>query len=178
MRRAVLVLSLLPLVAPAGAQARRRDPRVVTPPKSALRHQEPDDLSRGGTRKGGLELALGSITAVVTGVLIGRGIWELVRAQRLADRCQAQLAEASQGAALDTDFDERCFDERRPGIGGRISGALSLTFAVPLGVGAGFLLAHGVKVHRDYRRFVQQRSASLLPWAGPTGAGLGLRMRF
>lgn len=178
MRRIVLALSLLPLVVPAPAHARRRDPKVVIPPKSELKHREPEDLSRGGTRKGGLELTLGSITAVVTGVLIGRGIWELIRAKRIADICRSQLSVLEQDVGTDVELDARCFDERRPGLGSRISGALSLTFAVPLGVAAGYLFAHGVRVNRDYRRFVQQRSAALLPWAGPSGGGLGFRMRF
>ncbi len=159
-------------VATPDAAAKREKIPQVTPGKRA-RPARPADLSRGGERRGGIEFALGSVTAALTGVLVGRGIWELVAAERAAKRC------ANGGT------DPSCADliDPKPGRGGRISGGLSLGFAVPVAVASGFLFRYAVRIRRDFKRFEREhpgaaRDVALSPWLGRTGGGVALRLRF
>lgn len=143
----------------------------VTPGKRAK--AKPDaDLSRGGERKGGIEFALGSITAALTATLIGRGIWELVVAERTAKQC----------AAGTTDDPTCSFLGTKPGRGGQVAGGLSLAFAVPVGLASGFLFRYAVRIRRDYHRYQRDHAdtpaVALSPWLGRSGGGVGVRLRF
>lgn len=161
-------VALAVVLASPSAMARREKTPQVTPAKG--RRAAPVDLSRGGERKGGIEFALGSITAVVAGVLVGRGVWELVNARRVADEC-----------AAGTTSDPTCSLDARPGRGGTVAGSLSLAFAVPLGVASGFLFRHAVRIRRDHARFHREREGSpvaVSPWFGRNGGGAWLRLRF
>lgn len=144
----------------------------MVPPKTTRKERRAArasrDLSEGGERRGIIELTLGSLTAALSAVLIGRGGWELARAAALEGSCE------SADPPLECMWDE-------PARGNRIAGGLSLGFAVPFAVASGFLLARGVRIHRDYRRYerTQGRSAlTIAPWGGPAGGGLQLRVRF
>ncbi len=165
----VWVVALAVFLASPSASARREKTPQVTPAKG--RRAAPVDLSRGGERKGGIEFALGSITAVFAGVLIGRGTWELVNARRVAEQC-----------AAGTTTDPTCGLDAKPGRGGTVAGSLSLGFSVPLGVASGFLFRHAVRIRRDHARFHREHPAvagvAVSPWFGRGGGGLGLRLRF
>lgn len=154
------------------AAAKREKIPQVTPAKRS-RPARPADLSRGGERRGGIEFALGSVTAALTGVLLGRGIWELVIAERAVDKC-------ADGAASSTCPPDPI--DPKPGRGGRIAGGLSLGFAVPVAIASGFLFRYAVRIRRDYKRFERESAASrdvaLSPWVGRSGGGVGLRLRF
>ncbi len=154
------------LAAPEALARRAKTPQV-TPAKRAK--SKPDaDLSRGGERKGGLEFALGSITAALTAVLIGRGTWEIIVAKRTAERC-----------AAGTTSDPTCTIDAKPGRGGRVAGGLSLAFAVPIGIASGFLFRYAVRIRRDHRRFERaQPDVAMSPWFAPNTGGVGLRLRF
>lgn len=171
--RTLVALLVLVLAWPTSAAARRRHADQVTPGKAAMKRQPDTDPSRGGTRRGGIELTLASLTAVLTAVLIGRGTWELVRAARLRKRC----ADAIHSDPFLSEFDPEC-DVQRPGLGGRISGGLSLGFAVPIGIASGFLFAYGLKINRHYRKLAAERGLAVTPWLGRSGGGVGVRLRF
>jgi len=160
----VWVLGLAVLVAVPEVHARRAKSNQVTPGKRAKYKPDPDP-SRGGERKGGIELALGSITAALSATLVGRGIWELVKAKRNADQCEVIGVE-----------DPTC------GRGEEIAGGLSLAFAVPVAVASGFLFRYGLRIRRAHRRFHEQNprpaGASLSPWLGPGSGGAVLHVRF
>jgi hypothetical protein len=155
------------------AAAKREKIRQVTPAKRS-RPARPADLSRGGERRGGIEFALGSVTAALTGVLIGRGIWELVIADRAAKKCA--------NGGTDPSCPPDLIDPK-PGRGGRISGGLSLGFALPVAIASGFLFRYAVRIRRDFKRFEREhpgaaRDVALSPWLGRTGGGVALRLRF
>ncbi len=171
--RTLVALLVLALAWPTSAMARDRNTNQVTPGKAGMKRQPDTDPSRGGTRRGGIELALASLTAVLTGVLIGRGTWELVRASRVRKRC----AERTDVDPFAVEVDPDC-GVRRPGLGGRISGGLSLGFAVPIGIASGFLFAYGLKINRHYRKLAAERKLAITPWLGRSGAGVGVRLRF
>lgn len=159
----------LALVLPSpSAEAKPDKPVRATPSKGGKhrreRRRERDD-SLGGTRKGGLEFALGSVATVVFGVLIGRGAWELREGRQLSLACDEG-----------TTTDPAC-NADDPARGNKIGAGLSFGFAVPVGVAAGLLFAYGVEVHRDYRAW-QRRQVSMAPFGGPRGGGLRLRVRF
>lgn len=158
---------------PRPAAAKRAQPTQIVPTKQsgAARRQDRRadvDRSEGGTRRGVLELTLGSVVAGASGLLVGRGIWEAVRAPRTQQACD----EGSN--SVDCDF-------ANPARHGRIAAGLSFGFAGVLGVAAGFLLIRGVRINRDYREFkAAEARISVQPWATierPAG-GLSLRLRF
>jgi hypothetical protein len=158
---------------PLPAAAKRDKPTQIVPTKQSgkARRQErraDADRSEGGTRRGVLELTLGSVVAGSSGLLVGRGIWELVRAPRTEQAC------ANGSDSVDCQFPN-------PGRQGRIAAGLSFGFAAVLGVAAGFLLVRGVRTHRDYRAFqAAQARVSVRPWATiqqPAG-GVSLQLRF
>jgi hypothetical protein len=166
----VWVLGIAVVVAAPQVHARRGKTNQVTPGKRA-KYKPDADLSRGGERKGGIELALGSITAVLSATLIGRGVWELVKANRTAERCKQ-----------DPSYDPTCDLDNPPGRGGKVAGGLSLAFAVPVAVASGFLFRYGVRIRRDHRKFHQQNAtpptAMVSPWFGARSGGVGLHVRF
>lgn len=158
-----IALAFALAVAPV-AEAKRKKVAQVTAPKKEREREV--DRSRGGTQRGGLEFALGSITAVLAGVLIGRGTWELVEADRIAKQC----------AAGETN-DPICRNTRiPPGRTGKVAGGLSIGFAVPMAIASGFLFRRAVRIHRDWKQWHAQ--AGVTAWGDRTGGGVGLRLRF
>ncbi|MBC8071467.1 MAG: hypothetical protein IAG13_24280, partial [Deltaproteobacteria bacterium] len=150
--------------------ARPRTAQVVPAKRErGTRPPRPADLSLGGTRRGGIELALGTITAVLTGVLIGRGAWETVVATRLKRRCSGP----------DASLEPNCGLVLRPGRAGQIAAGLSFGFALPMAITSGFLFRRAVRIRRDHDRFVaQQRALAFTPWGSRSGGGVSLQMRF
>jgi len=162
----VAVAGLLTWSAPVSAK--RSKPTQVVAPKRAKAKDA--DLSKGGTQRGGLELALGSVAAVLSGVLIGRGAWELVNAEKIEKEC-----------ADDTSSDPNCTGVlgARPWRMARVAGGLSIGFAVPMAIASGFLFRRGVRVHRAWKAWhAQERAVAVTPWAGRDGGGLSFGLRF
>ena len=128
------------------------------------------DTSEEGTRNGALEFGLGSVAAVVTAVVIARGIWELTQIDEARRDCLAGAAELA------------CSDPATFARGNRIAAGLSFGFAVHLGVATGFLFARGVRTRRDWqawhREYPQAPEVSLMPRASRRGGGLALHVRF
>jgi hypothetical protein len=163
---------------PLPAEAKRaKGPTQIVPTKQSGKERRRDrraevDRSEGGTRQGVLELTLGSVVAGTSGLLVGRGIWELVQARRIDQLC-------------DDGTDSIDCQLLNPGRQGRIAAGLSFGFSAVLGVAAGFLLARGVRIHRDHREFQRKSQSvrarvSVQPWASvqrPAG-GLSLQLRF
>jgi len=169
-----VAVAMMPLSAAAARdRARSGGPTQIVPTKQSGKERRQQrradtDRSEGGTRRGVLELTLGSVVVGTSGLLIGRGAWEIVQARRTQKACD----EGS--GSIDCGFPN-------PGRQGRIAGGLSFGVAGVLAVAAGFLLARGVRINRDYREVkAAQARVSLLPWASvqqPAG-GVVLRLRF
>jgi len=161
-------------LAPRPAAAKKRGPVQITPeqPKGKERREArrtTDDRSEAGTRRGILELTLGSVVAGTAGLLVGRGIWETVRAGRIEEQC------AMGSEALE------CLTFDRPGRQARIAAGLNFGFAGVLGLASGFLLVRGVRIHRDWKRWHEQNArVQLRPWASVhgRGGGVSLGLRF
>lgn len=156
--------------APAHAKKPKDGPTRVEP--KALKGKErraarrARDESNGGTEDGTFEFVLGSLTAVVTAVVIGRGIWELTQIDEHKRECDNGASDLDCG----TDF---------VGRGNQIAAGVSFGIAVPLSVSAGFLFARGARIRRDHKAWhAQHPEVSLLPSAGPRGGGLALQLRF
>lgn len=175
--RGLLVALLAAAVAmvpmPAAAKRAPKGPTQVVPTKPSGKERRRErradvDRSEGGTRQGVLELTLGSVVVGTSGLLVGRGIWEIVQSRRTDRLCEQDVE------SIDCQFPN-------PGRQGKIAAGLSFGFAAVLGVAAGFLLARGVRIHRDYREFkAAQVRVSVQPWASvraPAG-GLSLQLRF
>lgn len=169
---AVVVAAVSTMPMPAAAK-RAKGPTQIVPTKQSGKARRQDrradvDRSEGGTRRGVLELSLGSVVAGASGLLIGRGIWEIGEARRTEDAC-------NEGRDLiDCTF-------ANPGRQGRIAAGLSFGFAAVLGVAATFLLVRGVRINRDYRAFqAAQARLSVRPWASvrQPAAGVSLQLRF
>lgn len=169
-RRVVPVVGLFVAFATATpAHAKRDTPTQIVPAKKKPRRGWPApgvDTSEGGTKRGALEITLGSLLLGLSGVLIGRGIWEIPRAKSLEDRC-----------AAGTTSDPAC-ELEHPGRTGRISAGLSFAAAVPIGVAGSLLLARGIRIRRDHRTWHATHEVALRPMLGPRGFGLGLEARF
>ncbi len=147
-------------------------PNRVTPPKKKrkdrIAEREARDWSEGGTRRGAIEFTLGGAAVVVFGVLVGRGAWEIVKGQQLDREC-----------ANGTSQELQCELTSPPSRGNRVAAGLSFGFAVPMAIAAGFLFAHGARIHRDYEAWkAEQRRVQVLPSASRRGVGLGLQVRF
>ena len=166
--RAVSVAIVGVLTWSAPVAAKRSKPTQVMAPK---RSKPKDvDLSKGGTQRGGLEFALGSITAVLSGVLIGRGVWEFSNAEKIEDRCRDGLMVDSSCAGV---------LGARPWRMARVAGGLSIGFAIPLAIASGFLFRRGVRIHRSWKAWKAQEGAvAVSPWMDRTGGGLGFSLRF
>ncbi|SRR5690606_3632964 len=168
-----MVLGAVLALAPVQARAEMKDPEPVQVVPERKRGKErraerrAKDWSEGGQRRGILELTLGSITAGVALLLVGRGGWELHQAAVLRDTCD------------EGSLDVACLLDD-PTAGSRVAAGLSFAFAVPVGIASGFLFARGVRTHRDYKAWKarQSRTVSVHPHAGPHGAGLVLHGRF
>ena len=165
------------VLAPGPAQAKRKGPvRFVPDAKKGkerrqARRDETVDRSEAGSRRGVLELALGSVVGGTAGLLIGRGVWEIGQARRIEEACLMG------GDALECTF-------ASPGRQARIAVGLNFGFAGVLGLASGFLLARGIRIHRDYRTWVRENPTearlTVQPWASvrQPGGGLSLRVRF
>jgi hypothetical protein len=144
-------------------------PARVVPPKKTRAEKRIEraqrDYSEGGDRRGVIELTLGSLTATMSAVLIGRGAWELARASRFEDACES----------FDPPLECALGNAARQN---RIAGGLSLGFAVPFAVASGFLFAYGVRIRRDYRSHQRDAKLSLAPWGGRGAGGVRLHLRF
>lgn len=170
----VVVLAGGMVMLPASATAKRaKGPTQIVPTKQSgkarrVARRTEVDRSEGGTRQGVLELTLGSVVAGTSGLLVGRGIWELFQSRRVTEACMSGVD------SIDCTFPN-------PGRQPKIAAGLSFGFAAVIGVAAGFLLVRGVRIRRDYREFeARQARVSVQPWASvrqPAG-GLSLRLRF
>lgn len=168
----VLATAVITMPMPAAAK-RAKGPTQIVPTKQSgkVRRQTRRteiDRSEGGSRQGVVELTLGSVVLATSGLLIGRGIWEVFQSRRIVEICDEG------GDSIDCQF-------ANPGRQGKIAAGLSFGFSAVIGVAAGFLLVRGVRINRDYRAFkATQARLSLAPWATlrqPAG-GLSLRLRF
>ncbi|MEM9453517.1 MAG: hypothetical protein AAGF11_05010 [Myxococcota bacterium] len=179
MRRALsytlgCLVGIATVIAPAPVEAKRdKGPVQITPDKpkgkDRRRARRADvDRSEAGTRRGVLELTLGSVVGATAGLLVGRGAWEIVQARRIEEEC------AMGSLAIECSF-------ARPGRQGRIAAGLNFGFAGVLGLASGFLLVRGIRIHRDWREW-QARNArlSVQPWASTRrrSGGMSLRLRF
>lgn len=167
---ALLAAAITVTSSPVNAKTPKQKPTRIEPTKLKGKERRAArrarDESQGGTEDGTFEFVLGSLTAVVTGVVIGRGIWELTQIDELKRDC-------ANGAS---DLD--CGTENE-GRGNRIAAGLSFGVAVPLTVATGFLFARAVRTRRDYKAWhAQHPEVSLMPSAGRRGGGLALQVRF
>jgi hypothetical protein len=169
---AMLAATVATMPRPAAAK-RAKGPTQIVPTKQGGKDRRSErradvDRSEGGTRRGVLELTLGSVVAGTSGLLVGRGIWELVQSRRTERACDRGVD------SIDCQF-------ANPGRQGRIAAGLSFGFAAVIGVAAGFLLTRGVRINRDHREFqAAQARVSVRPWASvqqPAG-GVSLQLRF
>ena len=155
---------------PARAEPPPPEPTRIEPPelkgKERRAARRARDASQGGTENGTFEFVLGSVTAVVTAVVIGRGIWELTQLDKLHRDCDNGAVDFDCGTA-------------REGRGNKVAAGVSFGVAVPLSVAAGFLFARGARTRRDFKAWhAAHPEVSLLPAAGSRGGGLALRLRF
>lgn len=169
-RRVAPIAAVLAAIAwSTPAHAKRDKPTQIVPAKKKPRRGWPApgvDTSEAGTKQGALEITLGSLLLGLTGVLIGRGIWEIPRAKTLEDAC-----------AEGTSDDPAC-DLEHPGRTGRISAGLSFAAAVPIGVAGSLLLARGIRIRTDHRRWHAAHDVAVRPVLGPRGFGLAIEARF
>lgn len=168
-RGAVALVGVLAMpVVPASLRAEEpRVKRIEPAPRNARERRaqrRTEDASEGGRRNGILELTLGSIATTVSAVLIGRGGWELARADEAREHCD------------DGSIDPAC-SSTNPARGNYIAAGLSFGFSVPIAIAGGLLLARGVRIHRDYRAH-RAREVTVRSWGSADGAGLSVRWRF
>lgn len=164
---------ILSLVWVLGSLPAAAAPTRVVPQKKTLKQRRAArndrDLSEGGSRRGVIELTLGTLTAGLSVVLIGRGGWEIARAKEIEQRC-----DSGEGDLLECGLG-------KPGRDNRIAAGLSFGFSVPFAVASGFLFARGARIHRHYKTWKRNQTAAsltLAPWAGPTGGGIHLHVSF
>ncbi len=161
------------MTVPAHAMARKDKPTQITPGKVRGKQRRQarrteTDRSEGGTRRGVLELSLGSVVLASSALLIGRGAWEIVTSRRLAEECESGRSDS---------FD--CFT--RPRRQGGIAAGLSFGFSGILALAGGFLLTRGIRIHRDYRKWsAAQARLTVTPWARvrQPSAGVAVQLRF
>jgi hypothetical protein len=161
----------------ACAGARTRGPEVVVPSRGRGA-PPPRDLSRGGTDRGDIEIALGAVTTAVAATLVVLGSLGARRTAQLREYC-------AQPPILTTIEVYRAACEDLSGVdpvtASTVSTVLSFTFAVPIAVGGAFLLRKGVRIRRDHRKatLAVPKDMSLRPWVEPgRGAGVGLGFSF
>lgn len=168
--RACAIALLAAAIAATSTPARAAEPTRIEPKAKTGKERRAErrarDDSQGGTEDGTFEFVLGGLTAAVTAVVIGRGIWELTQIDETRQACREGAGEA----ACATD---------NPGRGNQIGAGLSFGFAVPLSVATGFLFARAVRTRRDHRKWHEQHpEVTLHPSASRRGGGLALQVRF
>lgn len=154
--------------------ARADEPARVVPGKSLAERRKARrnvDLSRGGTRNGALELALGSVTAVVFGVMIGRGAWEYSEGSKLLAGCRESPG-----------YDPLC-GRRLPALGYRVAAGIAFGLAVPVAVASAFLFVRGTRTYRQWKAFhakdaAWRRRTMVTAAYLPGGGQVGLRIVF
>jgi hypothetical protein len=170
----------------AGAIAGLVPPQVVLaaepppePPESPQSSESLETLEppRPGSR-GELELGLGVLLTGTGAGLLAFGAVQLVRAREHVEFCNAGPTYIDELGGGSSGIDPCRFD---PPALGFASAGLSWTFSAALFVGAGLLLARGVKLQRKARRHDRQavwRSIEPVPWWQASGGGITLRWRF
>jgi hypothetical protein len=159
----------------AGSIAALALPRVaVAAPPSSV-----ETPSVGTKSRGELELGLGVLLTGTAAGLIAFGSVQLIRAREHVEFCNAEptfIDELNQPSGIDPCV----FD---PPSLGFASAGLSWGFSAALLVGAGLLLARGVRLQTAARRATRLSSlgVSFSPWWNPSGGrggGATLRLRF
>ncbi len=156
------------LALPVRAQAKK--PYRVAPEEQKGKERRAarrtkQDWSEAGTRRGVVEFSLGSLTALLAGVLVARGTWELVEAREAKKECETRDCDAVLGP--------------NPLRGYKIAAGLSFGMVIPAALATGFLFARGARVHRDYKKWKQrEQNVALRPHIGRRGGGLELQIRF
>lgn len=148
--------------------ARGQATGVVVPPR------QPPGAARASER-GDVELGLGVVTAVVSGVLLGVGTYGAWRAAEVRRYC------GKPEASDDREYDAFCTTPfgGDPAVGAAVSSSLSFAFAVPIAVASGFLLRRGVTARRAWQQARPASNLSLRAWSnGQHSAGLRLDLRF
>lgn len=153
----------------SAAAAAKKPTRIEPKPLSGKERREDRrerDESQGGTENGTFEFILGSVAAVITGAVIGRGAWELTQIEELRKDCANGASDLDCGTANE-------------GRGNRIAAGLSFGFAVPMLVATGFLFARGARTRRDHKKWhAEHPQVSLRPQVSRRGGGLALQLRF
>ncbi|MCR9159386.1 MAG: hypothetical protein ACE37F_08285 [Nannocystaceae bacterium] len=167
---ALLACAITVTSSPVNAKRPKAEPTRIEPEKPSGKERRAArrarDESQGGTEDGTFEFVLGSLTAVVTAVVIGRGVWELTQIDELKKQCANGASDLDCGTAHE-------------GRGNRVAAGLSFGMAVPLSLATGFLFARAVRTRRDYKAWhAQHPEVSLVPSAGRRGGGLALHVRF
>ena len=163
-RAGALALSLALGCSPPAA-----GPVVISPEQGAPVPEEERDRSRGGRERGVIEFALAGVTAATAATLVTLGAVQLYRGREIRAYCE--------GPPEEVDFSVCQTPTGDPSVNAAVSASLSFFFAAPMATASGFLLRRGLRIQRDYRRW-QAAQVSAAPWAGPRGAGLGVRLRF
>jgi hypothetical protein len=156
---------------PAARGGAKGSPPVVLPPRGA---EPASDLSRGGSEKGDVELALGAVTGGVAAALIGVGSYEAWRAVQVRDYCQ------SPASFDDANYMVYCTTPLGgdPFVTAIVSSSLSLAFSLPVAVASGLLLRRGVLTRRAWQK-ARGTKLSVAPWSmGQQAGGLRLRVDF
>jgi len=160
-----LAIALTPTASAVAAEPTRIEPKPLTGKERREARRERDE-SQGGTENGTFEFVLGSVAALITGVVVGRGAWELTRIDELKRDC------ANGGSDLDC-------GTANEGRGNKIAAGLSFGFAVPMALATGFLFARGARTRRDHKRWHEAHpEVSLRPSVSRRGGGLALQLRF
>ena len=161
-RSGALALSLA-----LGCAAPAAGPVVISPEQGTSVPEEERDRSRGGRERGVIEFALAGVTAATAATLVTLGAVGLHRGREIRAYCEGEEVDVSVCQTPTGD----------PYVNAAVSASLSFFFAAPMATASGFLLRRGLRIQRDYRRW-QAAQVSAAPWAGPRGAGLGVRVRF
>lgn len=147
------------------AEPTRVEPKPLKGKERREARRERDE-SQGGTENGTFEFVLGSVAAVITGAVVGRGVWELTQIEELRKDCANGAVDLDCGTANE-------------GRGNQIAAGLSFGFAVPMAVATGFLFARGARTRRDQQAWhAQHPEVSLRPSVSRRGGGLALQLRF
>lgn len=162
-----------------GAIAGLAPPQVVSaaePPPEPPASSEP--APPPGSR-GELELGLGVLLTGAGAGLLGFGVVQFVRAREHVEFCNPDPTYIDEFDAPSGGLDPCSFD---PPALGFASAGLSWGFAAGLFVGAGLLLARGVKLQKRARKHDRREAAwqrlEPIPWWRTSGGGVSLRFRF
>ena len=145
-------------------------PQAEGPPRAA------GTLSDGGTDRGSLEIALGTVTLAAAVGLVVYGSIEIVRGVDLDRACSGQEPILEGGGERDCAYSPPFVESPRFHFA---SAGLSYGFAVPLTIAAGFLLRKGIRIRRDHAAFHRAHAElRFTPAFVPTRAGFGVDLRF